>query len=88
MRFEWDPAKAATRTYALTGSFFLDAVTVLEDEFALTREDPHAVEKPRFVTLGLSNQGNPAGRGPRVPRTGYHPSDFSLEGEQTPEGTL
>ena len=25
---------------------------------ALIREDPHAVEEPRFVTLGLSNLGN------------------------------
>ena len=25
-------------------------VTVLEDDFALTREDPDAVEEPRFVT--------------------------------------
>jgi hypothetical protein len=30
-------------------------MTVLEDDFALTREDPDAVEEPRFVTLGLSN---------------------------------
>jgi uncharacterized DUF497 family protein len=37
---------------------FAEAVTVLEDEFALTREDPDAVDEPRFVTLGLSNLGN------------------------------
>ena len=30
----------------------------MEDEFALSREDPDAVEEPRFVTLGLSNLGN------------------------------
>ena len=30
----------------------------LEDGFALTREDPAAVDEPRFVTLGLSNLGN------------------------------
>jgi len=27
----------------------------LEDDFALTREDPAAAEEARFVTLGLSN---------------------------------
>ncbi|MBI1996921.1 MAG: BrnT family toxin [Deltaproteobacteria bacterium] len=43
MRFEWDPAKAAAnlRTHRVS---FSEAVTVLEDEFALTREDPDAVE--------------------------------------------
>ena len=57
VRFEWDPAKAAAnlRTHRVS---FSEAVTVLEDEFALTREDPDAVEEPRFVTLGLSNLGN------------------------------
>ena len=42
----------------LTGVSFSEAVTILEDEFALTREDPDAVKEPRFVTLGLSNLGN------------------------------
>ena len=53
VRFEWDPPKAAAnlRTHRVS---FAEAVTVLEDEFALTREDPDAVEEPRFVTLGLS----------------------------------
>jgi hypothetical protein len=36
---------------------FAEAV-VLEDDFALTPEDPAAVDEPRFVTLGLSNAGN------------------------------
>jgi hypothetical protein len=69
---------------------FSEAVTVLEDEFGLTREDPDALEESRFVTLGLSNLGNlqSACRGLRLPRAGYHPSNFSLEGEQTPEGIL
>ena len=35
-----------------------EAVTVLEDAFALTREDPDAAEEQRFVTLGLSDQAN------------------------------
>ena len=67
---------------------FSEAVTVLEDEFALTREDLDALEESRFVTLGLSSLGNLlvvvyAYREPDI-----HPSDFSLESKQTPEGTL
>ena len=31
---------------------------MLEDDFALTREDPAAINEPRFVTLGLSNLGS------------------------------
>lgn len=57
MRFEWDPAKARAnvRTHGVT---FAEAVTILEDDFGLTRDDPAMVEEPRLVTLGLSNQGN------------------------------
>ena len=57
MRFEWDPRKAAAnlRTHRVS---FAEAVTVLEDDFALTREDADAVDEERFVTLGLSNLGN------------------------------
>lgn len=57
VRFEWDPAKAEAnlRAHAMT---FAEAVSVLEDDFALTREDPAAAEEPRLVTLGLSNLGN------------------------------
>ena len=43
VRFEWDPAKA-TANLGLHGVSFAEAVTVLEDEFALNREDPDAVE--------------------------------------------
>ena len=57
MRFEWDPLKAEAnrRTHGVS---FAEAVTVLEDNFALTREDPDAMEELRFVTLGMSNLGN------------------------------
>lgn len=57
MRFEWDPPKAEAnlRTHGVS---FAEAVTVLEDDFALTREDPDAADEPRFVTLGLSDLGN------------------------------
>ena len=57
MRFEWDPRKAAAnlRTYGVS---FAEAITVLEDDFALSRDDPDTVDEPRFVTLGLSNLAN------------------------------
>jgi uncharacterized DUF497 family protein len=57
VRFEWDPPKAEANLRA-HGVSFAEAVTVLEDDFALTREDPAAVDEPRFVTLGLSSLGN------------------------------
>jgi len=57
VRFEWDPPKAEANLRA-HGVSFAEAATVLEDDFALTREDPAAVDEPRFVTLGLSNLGN------------------------------
>ena len=57
MRFEWDPPKAGANLRA-HGVSFAEAVTVLEDDFALTRQDPAPVDEPRLVTLGLSNLGN------------------------------
>jgi uncharacterized DUF497 family protein len=57
VRFEWDPPKAEANLRA-HGVSFAEAVTVLEDDLALTREDPDAVEEQRFVTLGLSNLGS------------------------------
>jgi uncharacterized DUF497 family protein len=40
VRFEWNPPKAEAnlRTHQVS---FAEAVTVLEDDFALTREDPN-----------------------------------------------
>jgi uncharacterized DUF497 family protein len=57
VRFAWDPRKAEAnlRTH---GVGFAEAVTVLEDDFGLSREDPDAADEARFVTLGLSNLGN------------------------------
>ena len=55
--FEWDPRKAETNLH-VHGIRFAEAVTVWEDTFALTREDPDAVGEQRFVTLGLSDQAN------------------------------
>ena len=57
MRFDWDPAKAKANLHD-HGVSFAEAVTVLEDELALTREDPNAQGEQRFVTLGLSSFGN------------------------------
>ena len=56
MRFEWDPPKAEANLRA-HGVSFAEAVTVLEDEWALTREDAAAVGEQRFVTLGLGSLG-------------------------------
>jgi uncharacterized DUF497 family protein len=55
--FEWDPRKAHAN-FRAHGIGFAEAVTVLEDAFALTRKDPDAVGEQRFVTLGLSDQAN------------------------------
>lgn len=57
MHIEWDPAKATAnlRAHEVT---FSEAATVLEDEFALTREDLDAVGEQRLVTLGMSSFGN------------------------------
>jgi len=49
--YEWDPRKAATnlRKHKVD---FADAVTVFEDEFAVTIDDDEPKEK-RFVTIGM-----------------------------------
>jgi uncharacterized DUF497 family protein len=57
VRVDWDPAKAKANLRE-HGVSFAEAVSVLEDEFALTREDPDAQGEQRFVTLGLSSVGN------------------------------
>ncbi|MEK7445094.1 MAG: BrnT family toxin, partial [candidate division NC10 bacterium] len=57
VRFEWDPPKARANLRA-HGVSFAEAVTVLDDDLALTREDPDAADESRFVTLGLSDVGN------------------------------
>ena len=57
MRFEWDPRKAEANL-GTHGVSFAEAVAVLEDDFALTRDDPDADDEARFVTLGLSSLAN------------------------------
>jgi hypothetical protein len=54
VRFEWDPQKAEANLGS-HGVSFAEAVTVLEDDFALTREDPDADDEVRLVTLGRSS---------------------------------
>ena len=56
VRIEWDPPKARANLRA-HGIGFAEAATALEDDFALTREDPGADDEPQFVTLGLSMLG-------------------------------
>ena len=53
--FQWDPdkARANRKKHRID---FADAVAVLEDPYALTRDDPHPREE-RFVTLGLDALG-------------------------------
>jgi uncharacterized protein len=57
MRYEWSPVKAKANVDT-HGVNFAEAATVLEDDFALTREDDNAVDEQRFVTLGMSGIGN------------------------------
>lgn len=57
VRVDWDPVKAKANLLA-QGVSFAEAVSVLEDECALTREDSDSQGEQRFVTLGLSNIGN------------------------------
>ena len=56
VRFEWDPRKAAANLLAHDVRF-AEAVTVLEDDFALTREDDDTLTEKRFVAMGLSDGG-------------------------------
>ena len=56
MNIEWHPKKAEANLWQHDVSF-AEAVTVLVDDYALTREDPDAVDEQRFVTLGMSATG-------------------------------
>jgi uncharacterized protein len=57
VRVLWDPAKAKANL-AAHGVSFAEAATVLNDDRAITGEDPDSVGEQRFVTLGLSGSGN------------------------------
>lgn len=56
MTYEWDPVKA-TANARKHGVRFSDAVTVLEDDAALTIRDPYSDEEERWVTLGMDLTG-------------------------------
>ena len=56
MRFVWDPGKARSKPLA-HGVAFPEAASVLEDPFALTRDDPDAVGERRSISLGMSSFG-------------------------------
>ena len=57
MQIDWDPSKAIANIRDHEGVSFAEAVTVLVDDYALTREDPDSVGEQRFVTLGMSSTG-------------------------------
>ncbi len=52
MKYEWDPAKAASNRNK-HGVDFADAVGVFEDELAITIEDQDAEAERRFITIGM-----------------------------------
>jgi uncharacterized DUF497 family protein len=54
--YEWDPAKARAN-FAKHGVRFADAVTVLEDDLALTLRDPSSDAEERWITLGRNGLG-------------------------------
>lgn len=55
VRYEWDPAKAASNARK-HGIRFADAVAVFSDEQAVTVEDDDPDEE-RFITLGMDGFG-------------------------------
>ena len=56
VHIDWDPSKAAAN-FRDHGISFADAATVLNDDFALTREDPDSHSEQRFVSLGMAADG-------------------------------
>lgn len=51
-------SRQAKANQAVHGVSLAEAATVLDDDRAITREDPDSVGEQRFVTLGLSGSGN------------------------------
>jgi hypothetical protein len=56
LRWVWDPAKA-TANESAHGVAFAEAATVLEDDRAVTREDPDSIGEESFVTFRMSGSG-------------------------------
>ncbi len=56
--YEWDAKKAETNIRK-HGVGFEEAISVFEDKFSLTRDDPlHSEHEERYIDIGLSNSGN------------------------------
>lgn len=53
---EWDPAKAKANL-TKHGIHFADAVSVLEDDSALTIRDPYSEDEERWITIGMDVLG-------------------------------
>ena len=86
MQVLWDPAKARANV-AAHGVSFAELATVLEDDYAITREDPDSIGEQRFVTLGLSGRRQSPGRRVRVARARGRPADFRMEGANARQRT-
>lgn len=56
VRYEWDPAKARLNARK-HGIDFADAVSVLEDDMALTVRDASIQREERWITAGLDGFG-------------------------------
>ena len=55
IKFEWDPAKAASNLKK-HGVSFEEAQTVFYDEFAVQFfDEPHSSQEDRFLMLGMSS---------------------------------
>jgi len=54
MRFEWNKTKAAANVRK-HGIRFVDSITALEDDAALTVEDDSAEGERRFITIGMDD---------------------------------
>src|SRR3546814_8228069 len=55
MKFDWDPAKAASNLRK-HGVSFEDAQSVFYDEFAVPfYDEPHSSDEERFLILGMSS---------------------------------
>jgi uncharacterized DUF497 family protein len=57
MGFQYDPSKAA-QNRCLHGVSLAEAECVLDDECAITIEDPDAAGEQRFVSIGKGHFGN------------------------------
>jgi uncharacterized DUF497 family protein len=52
MRYLWDPAKDA-QNQRKHGIAFADAVVIVDDPYALSREDTNAQGEQRFIVTGM-----------------------------------